>query len=122
MNFKERRKNLMPWKPKRICSYPGCRELTHYDYCDRHRKQINKERAPLIKERYGKEWRQIRNKYIKLYPFCEECLKNDRYTRAQEVHHRTPLSKGGTHDYHNLRSLCKSCHSRITAKEDGRWG
>ena len=111
----------MPWKPKRICSHPGCRELTHDSYCDKHQKEYNKKRAPLIKERYGKEWRQIRNRYIKLYLFCEECLKNDRYTKAQEVHHKIPLSNGGTHDYTNLKSLCKSCHSRITAKEGRRW-
>ena len=40
---------------------------------------------------------------------------------AQEVHHIIPLADGGTHDEDNLMSLCKPCHSRITAKEGGRW-
>jgi 5-methylcytosine-specific restriction protein A len=38
------------------------------------------------------------------------------------VHHIIPLSKGGTHDSANLMSLCVSCHSRITARDGGRWG
>lgn len=27
------------------------------------------------------------------------------------VHHKTPLSKGGTHSWNNLLTLCQSCHS-----------
>ncbi|MEG0835608.1 MAG: HNH endonuclease [Christensenellaceae bacterium] len=33
-----------------------------------------------------------------------------------------PLANGGTHDESNLMALCKECHSRITAREGGRWG
>ena len=43
-------------------------------------------------------------------------------TAAQEVHHIVPLAEGGTHDEDNLMALCKSCHSRITVREGGRWG
>ena len=32
---------------------------------------------------------------------------------VQEVHHKLPLSKGGTHSKSNLISLCKSCHAKI---------
>lgn len=42
-------------------------------------------------------------------------------TAAAEVHHIVPLSAGGTHDESNLMALCKPCHSRITAREGGRW-
>jgi hypothetical protein len=31
------------------------------------------------------------------------------------------LADGGTSDDDNLQSLCKSCHSRITARRHG-WG
>ncbi|MEW5952287.1 MAG: HNH endonuclease signature motif containing protein [Bacillota bacterium] len=35
------------------------------------------------------------------------------------IKRKTP---GGTNDDDNLRALCTSCHSEITAREDGRWG
>ena len=34
----------------------------------------------------------------------------------EEIHHKKPLSEGGTHDRSNLIALCKSCHSTIHAK------
>ena len=37
-------------------------------------------------------------------------------TKVEEVHHILPLSRGGTNDEDNLMSLCKSCHSKINAK------
>ena len=40
---------------------------------------------------------------------------------ATEVDHIVPKSAGGTDAMDNLQALCKSCHSRKTAKE-GRWG
>ena len=116
----------MPYKSKRPCSYTGCQELTNDRYCDKHRKEMdrkyNKERAPLKKKRYGKQWKKIRNRYIIAHPLCERCKSGGKLTSAQEVHHVKPLSKGGTHDEFNLMSLCTSCHSTITAKEGGRWG
>ncbi len=45
----------------------------------------------------------------------------EKLTTAEEVHHVTPLSRGGTHDRSNLMALCKKCHSEITAREGGRW-
>ncbi|MBS3976426.1 MAG: HNH endonuclease [Syntrophomonadaceae bacterium] len=39
-----------------------------------------------------------------------------------KVHHIKPLAQGGTNDDNNLRALCTSCHSEITAREGGRWG
>lgn len=117
----------MPRKPKRPCSYPNCPELVDGRYCEKHQKEIdaryNKyKRSPETGKRYGSSWRRIRARYIKAHPFCEKCLKSDRFKTAEEVHHIIPLSKGGTHDDNNLMALCKSCHSNITAREGGRWG
>lgn len=58
---------------------------------------------------------------IQLHPFCEMCLRSGRYTQATEVHHVLPISQGGTNAQDNLMSLCKPCHSRITAEMDDRW-
>ena len=117
----------MPKKPKRPCSYPGCPELTDDIYCESHKSLINRnynkyERDSASNKRYGRAWKRIRDRYIKAHPLCEECEKEGRLTPAEEVHHIIPLSKGGGNENSNLMSLCKSCHSRITAESGGRWG
>ena len=100
----------MPRKPKRPCSYPGCPRLTDGRYCEEH--------AKLEAKRYEK---YDRDRYISAHPLCEECLKAGRMTPAEEVHHKLPLSQGGTHAESNLMALCKPCHSRITAEMGDRW-
>ncbi len=117
----------MPMKPKRPCSSPGCSALTGGRFCDEHAKQEARlyeryGRDPVAKKRYGRTWKRIRDRYIKAHPLCERCVKDEKITPAEEVHHINPLSHGGTHDEDNLISLCKSCHSRITAESGDRWG
>lgn len=116
----------MPRKPKRPCSYPGCPELTDGRFCEEHAKQETKryekyDRDTAVKKRYGRAWKRIRDRYINARSLCEQCKKNGKLTPAEEVHHIKPLSHGGTNDEDNLMSLCKSCHSKITAREGGRW-
>ena len=113
-------------KPLSPCSQPGCAALSKKRYCKKHQSEIDAHynkylRDPAEKYRYGKEWRKIRAVYLMAHPLCEDCLLAGRYTSASEVHHMTPLSKGGTNDMGNLRSLCKICHSSTTAREGGRW-
>lgn len=59
-------------------------------------------------------------------PWCEDPYEvhANRHERvaAKHVDHIVPLKDGGTHAFSNLQSLCRSCHSRKTALEDGRWG
>ncbi|MDW7685227.1 MAG: HNH endonuclease [Bacillota bacterium] len=117
----------MPRKPKRPCSYPGCPELTDDWYCEQHQRLVNKQynkyqRNPESNKRYGRSWKKIRDRYIKTHPLCEECHRKGRLTPAEEVHHIIPLANGGGNNKENLVSLCKSCHSRITAQSGDRWG
>lgn len=117
----------MPKKPKSPCRFRGCPELTEEKYCEKHRKleshYYNKyKRDPDTYKRYGNRWRRIRQFYIKEHPVCELCERKNILRPVEEVHHIVSLSKGGTHREENLMSLCKSCHSRITATEGGRWG
>lgn len=78
---------------------------------------------PTTAERgYGAEWRRVREVKLSLNPLCEDCDANGLTVGATEVDHVTALSAGGTHDLANLRSLCKSCHSRKTVRCDGGLG
>ena len=79
-------------------------------------------RDPQTKKRYGRAWKRIRDKYVMEHPFCELCFERGIIVETEEVHHKKPLSEGGTHDRSNLIALCKSCHSRIHAERGDRWG
>ena len=116
----------MPYKPRRPCSHPGCPRLTDVRFCEEHAKQEARryekyDRDPAVKKRDGRAWKRIRDRCIADHPLCQRCEDQGRITSAKEVHHITPLSRGGTHDPENLMSLCTSCHSEITAREGGRW-
>ncbi|RJX22340.1 MAG: HNH endonuclease [Ammonifex sp.] len=116
----------MPYKPKRPCSHPGCPGLTGGRFCEEHTKEEARryeryQRDPATRKRYGRHWQRIRDRYMSEQPLCEQCQKDGKLTRAEEVHHIIPLAKGGTNVAENLMSLCTGCHSMITAKEGGRW-
>lgn len=116
----------MPYKPRRPCSYPGCPNLTNGRYCDEHAKLENQryekyERNPATRKRYGRAWKRIRDSYAAAHPLCEQCLQEDKYIKTEQIHHKIPLSRGGTHDKDNLIALCRECHARIHAKSGDRW-
>ncbi len=117
----------MPRRPKHPCGYPGCPELTFSRYCPEHTKEMNKryemyERNKETTRRYSGSWKKIRKAYAASHPWCEECLKAGRYTPTEHIHHRLPLSAGGSNNEENLEAVCKSCHSRIHAKLGDRFG
>lgn len=108
------------------CKHPGCPKLTAGNFCKEHEKQHSREyekydRKPEDRKRYGSKWRRIRRAYVTEHPVCEMCLLEHRATPVEEVHHIYPLDHGGTNDFINLMSLCKSCHSRITVLMGDRW-
>ena len=108
----------MPTKPKRPCAYPGCPQLSDGQYCEEHRKTVDRQynkytRSPDVHKKYGRAWKRIRDRYAQEHPFCEMCYKEGRLTLMDEVHHILPVSKGGTHERNNLMSLCRSCHNKI---------
>ena len=108
---------MVPRKPKRPCSYPGCPRLCDGQFCEEHRTQARRqydkyERAPNVNKKYGRAWKRIRDSYVSEHPLCERCLKEGKLTPVEEVHHILPISQGGTHNRNNLMSLCKSCHNK----------
>lgn len=69
----------------------------------------------------SEDWKNMRTYKLSLMPFCERCLNTEkRYVTATEVHHKEEIHKRPdlALDYNNLESLCKSCHSRHTLKEN----
>lgn len=70
-------------------------------------------------------WRKLRDSYLKLHPLCENCLKEGKVVPAEDVHHkRSPFQKGEINwtllmEPENLQSLCKECHGKEHAKEQG---
>ena len=112
----------MPYKLRKPCRYPGCVELTHDTYCEAHKKQVNRQyekykRDPETANKYNGEWRRIRESYIATYPLCEKCKQEGRLVPAEHVHHVIELKDGGSNEFDNLLSLCKSHHSTIHYKK-----
>lgn len=71
---------------------------------------------------YGSIWQRTRLLKLAADPLCESCLEAGLEVPAAEVDHVLAISRGGTHDPDNLRSLCKPCHSRKTCATDGGLG
>ncbi|MFZ3578819.1 HNH endonuclease [Virgibacillus sp. DJP39] len=114
----------MPWKPKTICRHPACHELGVDRYCDKHKKQVTKEQNKSSSKIYTYQWRKVSKAYLKENPLCVHCRREDRLTPATEVDHTIP--HGGEMklfwDKRNWQGLCKTCHSKKTALEDGGFG
>ncbi len=72
-----------------------------------------------------KQWKNLRNRYIKEHPFCEICESKGIIKLAEEIHHKEEFLKGITDedkwdlllDEDNLISLCSDCHHKIHNEE-----
>lgn len=119
----------MPYLPKKPCRYPGCAELTNGLYCEKHKKELDKNYNKYQRDVFSKtfyntpKWRETRKRKLQLFPFCEDCKKNGTYIKATMVDHIKPIKQGGDpFDMDNLQALCWSCHSRKSIKEGSRFG
>ena len=108
----------MPYKPKSPCRQPGCPELTHEPYCEKHA-PINR-RESSSKRGYGSRWRVRSKLYLKANPLCVECNRKGKLTPATVVDHIKP-HRGAPllmWDETNWQALCKPCHDRKTGRQD----
>lgn len=72
-----------------------------------------------------KAWRELRKYKLTLNPLCEECLKENKITMSQDVHHiKSPflynlgkINYDLGYDLGNLLSLCKDCHGKLHKDE-----
>lgn len=118
----------MSHRPPHGCATPGCPALVRGGArCPEHdralRAEIDSTRPSPSRRGYDVTWRAIRDAFLRRHPLCEmECAARSLTTPASQVDHKLPLARGGTHDSRNLQAACASCHSRKTAREDGRFG
>jgi len=112
--------------PPKACFHPGCPNITHGTYCTTHSKEhdtaYRRQRGTSNERGYTYRWQKEREAYLIRNPLCENCLnKHDVIRAATEVDHIIP-HKGNMKlfwDVDNWQGLCKSCHSKKTAKEQG---
>ncbi|AOY76674.1 HNH endonuclease [Clostridium formicaceticum] len=126
----------MPQKPLRPCKKAGCRNLTREGYCKEHKQlelldkqernkyydqQVRHKRDKKYTEFYhSKAWGIVRQQaLIRDNGLCQHCLKENRITLADMVHHIKSI-KAAWHlrlVLSNLISLCNSCHNKIERRE-----
>lgn len=123
----------MPNKPARPCRYPRCPHLTRdkSGYCFKHehlarqyRRQADKKRGSASARGYDRRWQKYAKAYLTEHPLCVDCLKRKRVVEATVVDHIKP-HKGDMKLFwnpSNHQALCKPCHDRKTATEDGGFG
>ena len=120
----------MPYKSLKPCSANGCPELIRSgSYCTKHQTEVNRKydqgRGTAAQRGYGANWQRLRKMVLSRDPTCKDPFSSHHYyghvIASTEVDHIAPLREGGTNEMDNLQGLCKSCHSRKTATQDGRW-
>lgn len=112
----------MTMSPLKPCKHPGCREYAeHNGYCRKHYKErfsfyLNEKRISPSKLGYDRKWDYARKEYLKQHPLCVMCGRP-----ATEVDHIQPHKGNMTlfWNRNNWQSLCHSCHSKKTIKENG---
>ncbi|MCZ8518872.1 HNH endonuclease signature motif containing protein [Paenibacillus mucilaginosus] len=112
--------NLLPT----FCREPGCRTLTRNGRCPQHQKQQDRGRGSAASRGYDAKWRKARTRYLQEHPLCQSCMEQGRLTVATVVDHIKP-HKGDMQLFwrkSNWQALCKSCHDKKTAREDGGFG
>lgn len=99
----------------RLCARAGCGEPPVGSYCRAHTRQRDRQHRSANRWVYDtKRWRVLRRRKLALSPVCESC----RQVLATDVHHRLAIQAGGeAWSLNNLESLCKSCHSIETRRE-----
>jgi len=119
---------------KKQCNKIGCLNLCNLGerYCGQHKhlegeqkqerhKQYDRQRRDKKSARFYKSqaWRRVRQQaLIRDHGLCQDCLKLERITPADTVHHEVEISQDWSKrlDIVNLVSLCSACHNRRHGK------
>lgn len=114
---------IMPTQAPRPCNQQGCNGLVRGGICgvcgsQRRGKDraYDAGRGTAAQRGYDSTWRKVRRMQLAAQPLCEDCRNMGGTTLATEVHHIVARRDGGSNEFDNLMSLCKSHHSQRTAK------
>lgn len=116
-------------RAKSSCRHIGCSKLLDVSgYCDKHiserRKQLDAARGSAHERGYNYRWIKARATFLRRDPLCRRCKDAGVITAATVVDHVIP-HKGDQDvfwDTSNWQPLCKACHDKKTAIEDGGFG
>jgi len=120
----------MPYAPGKICGNPMCNvRVAHgVSYCAEHEaewaekrklRDRGRKRPQYLEPSQLSKWRKARKEYLQYHPACVECRH-----AATVVDHIVP-HRGNEDllwDRSNWQALCKRCHGRKTARDDGGFG
>lgn len=87
-------------------------------------KPVEQQRGTSAQRGYGYRWQKTRAGYLAKHPLCVHCMREERVEPATELDHIIPHC-GDMElfwDRENWQGLCRPCHSRKTATEDGGFG
>lgn len=93
--------------------------------CERHPYSKGDDRRGSASRRgYGSRWRRYRASYLSRHPLCVECGRHGRVMAASVVDHISPHRGDPAKMWNpnNHQALCKPCHDRKTATQDGGFG
>jgi len=128
---------MSPSAPRKPCRFPSCGILVgNGAYCEKHlikkeveikeqRIKYDNERGTAHSRGYGSRWARYSKQYRVDHPLCVLCEKKGILTVAQCVDHIEAVSDKDDPKFwleSNHQSLCNSCHSEKTAKEDAGFG
>lgn len=96
--------------------------------CEQHKRQSQRQqddrRGSAAARGYGAKWRAYRAGFLRGHPLCIVCQQIGRIERAVVVDHIIP-HRGDADLFwsaSNHQPMCKPCHDRKTATEDGGFG
>jgi len=73
-------------------------------------RKVGDDSYKLVFSAYPPDWRKRRKLVLRRDRFtCQDCGGSDPVAEL-EVHHRVPISDGGSHELNNLVTLCDGCH------------
>lgn len=115
----------MPKRAKKVCSQPGCPELTDRGRCAQHRQQAERRRGSASRRGYGTAHRnRFRRGVLDRDPTCTVCGQQPATVADHWPKDRRQLVAEGLdpNDPAHGRGLCKPCHDRSTARlQPGGW-
>ena len=119
----------MPDAALRPCSGdPRCSELTHGGPCEKHRRSrrraSDQRRGGARARGYTARWEEYSRYRLAAHPLCVRCLAKGKTQAGQVTDHIEP-HRGDERLFwspDNHQTLCKACHDRKTATEDGGGG